>query len=63
MPDDLPWDEVLAVAEQVPRHAALGPGRLGPGDAAAATCSAAFGDERDGLDPDDPWQFTNFLVR
>ena len=62
VPDDLPWSTCSNVATQVPRHAALGADRLGPGVAAATICSPASATSADGLDHDDPWQFTNFLV-
>jgi len=62
VPDDLPWRSILERAAPY----------LGPIHSAAADWDpvssrrdvfAGFGDERDGIDAEDPWQFTNFLVR
>ena len=62
VPDDLPWDDVLRVAEPY-----LGSMHSGPADwdpvSSRNDVFGSFGDARDGLDLDDPWQFTNFLVR
>jgi homospermidine synthase len=62
VPDDLPWDDVLKVAGRY-----LGTLHSGPADwdpvASRRDLFANFGDEADHVDPDDPWQFTNFLSR
>jgi homospermidine synthase len=62
VPDELPWRDVLGVASKY-----LGTCWSGPGDwdpvSSRADLFAAWGDEADGVDHDDPWQFTNFLVR
>ncbi len=62
LPDDLPWDDVLRVAAPY-----LGTRHSGPADwdpvSSRNDVFPVFGDARDGLDLDDPWQFTNFLVR
>jgi homospermidine synthase len=62
VPDELPWRDVLGVASKY-----LGTCWSGPGDwdpvSSRADLFAAWGDEADGVDRDDPWQFTNFLVR
>ena len=61
MPDDLPWRDVLRVARRY----------LGTMHSAATDWDPlstrndlfpSFADEADGLDRDDPWQFSNFLV-
>ena len=49
--------------QAVPRHVPLRAQRLGPPRARGTTCSPVGPGESDGLDHDDPWQFTNFLVR
>jgi homospermidine synthase len=62
VPDDLPWDQILKTAAPY----------LGTMFSAAADWDpvssrrnlfAGYGDERDAIDTDDPWQFTNFVVR
>lgn len=62
VPDDLPWEPVLKVARQY-----LGTFHSGPADwdpvSTRRDVFAQWGDEADGIDHDDPWQFTNFLVR
>jgi len=62
VPDDLPWRDVLRVATPY-----LGTMHSGPSDwdplSARNDLFPAFGDEADGLDHGDPWQFANFLVR
>ncbi len=62
VPDELPWDEILAVANKY-----LGTLHSGPTDWTPLKdrndLFPAFGDESDALDLNDPWQFTNFLVR
>jgi homospermidine synthase len=62
VPDDLPWESVLKVAKPY-----LGTFHSAPTDwTPLATRSDLFkgwADESDGLDLDDPWQFTNFLVK
>lgn len=62
VPDELPWEPVLKVARQY-----LGTLHSGPSDwTPLATRNDLFpvwAGESDGLDLDDPWQFTNFLVR
>ncbi|MEK7426709.1 MAG: saccharopine dehydrogenase C-terminal domain-containing protein [Actinomycetota bacterium] len=61
VPDDLPWKEVLGVASKY-----LGSLHSGPADwdpvSSRNDVFPGFGTERDGLDLDDPWQFTNFLT-
>ena len=62
VPDDLPWRDVLDVASRY-----LGTLHSGPTDWTPLRdrndLFPVFGNESDGLDLDDPWQFTNFLVR
>ena len=62
VPDDLPWDELLAVARPY-----LGSMHSGPSDWDPVTprrdLFARFSDEADYVDATDPWQFTNFLIR
>ncbi|MCU1396056.1 MAG: homospermidine synthase [Ilumatobacteraceae bacterium] len=62
VPDELPWQEVLAVADRY-----LGTQHSGPTDWTPLRdrndLFPVFGNESDGLDLGDPWQFTNFLVR
>jgi homospermidine synthase len=62
VPDELPWRDVLGVASKY-----LGTCWSGPSDwdpvSSRADLFAAWCDEADGIDRDDPWQFTNFLVR
>jgi homospermidine synthase len=62
VPDDLPWDDVLAVARPY-----LGTLQSGPADWDPVTSRrdlfARFSDESAEVDASDPWQFTNFLVR
>ncbi len=62
VPDDLPWETVLGVAGKY----------LGPIHSQAAAWDpvssrrdlfANFSDEAAFVDHDDPWQFTNFLIR
>lgn len=61
VPDDLPWDTVLGVANRY-----LGTLHSGPTDwdpvSSRRDLFANFADEADHVDRDDPWQFTNFLV-
>ena len=61
VPDDLPWDEVLAVSNRY-----LGTLHSGPADwdpvSSRRDVFGAFSDARHGLDETDPWQFTNFLT-
>ena len=61
VPDDLPWDSVLAVA-----HRYLGTLHSGPFDwdpiSSRRDLFAKFSDEASGVDAADPWQFTNFLI-
>jgi homospermidine synthase len=61
VPDDLPWDEVMKVSNRY-----LGTLHSGPADwdpvSSRRDLFAKFGDEADGIDHDDPWQFTNFLT-
>ncbi len=61
VPDDLPWDEVLSVANRY-----LGTLHSGPADwdpvSSRRDLFAKFSDEAHHVDHDDPWQFTNFLV-
>jgi homospermidine synthase len=62
VPDDLPWRDVMKVADRY-----LGTLHSGPTDWDPVTSRrdlfAKFGDEADHVDRDDRWQFTNFLVR
>jgi homospermidine synthase len=61
VPDDLPWDDVLAVSRRY-----LGTLHSGPADwdpvSSRRDLFAKFADEADHIDVDDPWQFTNFLI-
>ena len=61
VPDDLPWRDVLKVANRY-----LGTMHSGAADWDPLTTRndlfADFSNEGDGLDHDDPWQFCNFLV-
>jgi homospermidine synthase len=61
VPDDLPWDDVLKVANRY-----LGTLHSGPSDWDPVTSRrdlfANFSDEADHVDHGDPWQFTNFLL-
>lgn len=60
VPDDLPWDAVLGVANRY-----LGTLHSGPADwdpvSSRRDLFANFGDEADHVDHDDLWQFANFL--
>jgi len=62
VPDELPWEAVLKVANKY-----LGTMHSGPTDWTPLRdrndLFPAFGNESDGLNLDDPWQFCNFLVR
>ena len=62
VPDDLPWRDILRVA-----GAYLGTMHSGPSDwdpvSSRRDLFAAFSDEASTVDPTDPWQFTNFLIR
>jgi len=62
VPDDLPWQDVLAVAGRY-----LGTMHSGPSDwdpvSSRNDLFASFSDEANAVDATDPWQFTNFLVR
>jgi homospermidine synthase len=64
VPDELPWDSVLAVARKY-----LGTCHSDAVDwtplrtRRALDLFPGLGDASDGLDLDDPWQFGNFLVR
>lgn len=62
VPDELPWRDILGVANQY-----LGTLHSGPSDwdpvASRRDLFANFSDETAFVDPADPWQFTNFLVR
>lgn len=61
LPDDLPWQYVLERARPY-----LGTQHSGPADwdpvSSRNDVFPGFSTERDHLDLDDPWQFTNFLV-
>jgi homospermidine synthase len=61
VPDDLPWRDVLKVANRY-----LGTMHSGAADWDPLTTRndlfAGFADEGEGLDHSDPWQFGNFLV-
>ncbi len=60
VPDDLPWEEVLAVAKRY-----LGTLHSGPSDwdpvSSRRDLFSRFSDEADHVDASDPWQFSNFL--
>ncbi len=62
VPDDLPWESVLKVAKDY-----LGTFHSGPTDWTPlkhrTDLFSQWGDEADSVDRDDPWQFTNFLLR
>ena len=62
VPDELPWEPVMKVARNY-----LGTFHSAPTDwdplRTRVDLFAQWGDEAEGLDLDDPWQFTNFLVR
>ena len=62
VPDELPWDEVLAVSRKY-----LGTLHSAPTDWTPLRdrndLFPMFGDESDGLNLSDPWQFDNFLIR
>jgi homospermidine synthase len=62
VPDELPWEDILAVASKY-----LGTCWSGPGDwdpvSSRVDLFAEWGSEADEVDRSDPWQFTNFLVR
>jgi homospermidine synthase len=62
VPDELPWHEVLGTARPY-----LGTMHSGPIDwtplSQRRDLFAKYGSEGDEIDPSDPWQFTNFLVR
>lgn len=62
VPDDLPWDVLLERTRPY-----LGTLHSGPADwdpvSSRRDVFGSFSNERDGLDLDDPWQFTNFLTR
>ncbi|MEO5901796.1 MAG: saccharopine dehydrogenase C-terminal domain-containing protein, partial [Ilumatobacteraceae bacterium] len=62
VPDELPWQDVLAVAGSY-----LGTMHSGPSDwdpvSTRNDLFASFSDEANAVDATDPWQFTNFLVR
>ena len=62
VPDELPWQEILKVAEKY-----LGTLHSGPTDWTPLRdrndLFPVFGNESDGLNLDDPWQFENFLIR
>ena len=62
VPDELPWDQVLAVARKY-----LGTLHSGPTDWTPLRdrndLFPVFGNQSDGLNLSDPWQFDNFLVR
>ena len=61
VPDDLPWRDVLRVAGRT--SARCTPARRDWDPVTSRRdLFADFADEADGVDPDDPWQFTNFLV-
>lgn len=61
VPDDLPWDTLLAVARPY-----LGSMHSGPSDwdpvSSRRDLFAQFSDEADHVDATDPWQFGNFLI-
>ena len=62
VPDDLPWEEVLNVSRKY-----LGTLHSGPTDWTPLRdrndLFPVYGDESDGLNLNDPWQFDNFLIR
>ncbi len=61
VPDDLPWQKILATARPY-----LGTVHSGPSDwdpvSSRSDLFANFSDEADHVDITDPWQFGNFLV-
>ncbi len=61
VPDDLPWDELLAVARKY-----LGTLHSGPADwdpvSTRRDLFAQFSDEASRVDTSEPWQFNNFLI-
>jgi len=61
VPDDLPWDELLAVARPY-----LGTLHSAPCDwdpvSSRRDLFAQFSDEASRVDSSDPWQFSNFLI-
>ena len=61
VPDDLPWNELLAVARKY-----LGTLHSGPSDwdpvSTRRDLFAQFSDEASRVDTSDPWQFNNFLI-
>jgi homospermidine synthase len=61
VPDDLPWETVLNVSKRY-----LGTFHSGPSDwdpvSTRVDLFPTFNSDRWGLDLDDPWQFTNFLI-
>lgn len=61
VPDDLPWETVLGVADRY-----LGTQHSGPSDwdpvSTRRDLFARFSTEAHHVNTDDPWQFTNFLV-
>ena len=61
VPDELPWEPVLKVASRY-----LGTFHSAPTDwdplRNRTDLFAKWADERDSVDTDDPWQFSNFLV-
>ena len=61
VPDDLPWRDVLDVASRY-----LGTMYSGATDWDPLTTRndlfPTFANDTDGLDRDDPWQFSNFLA-
>ena len=62
VPDELPWEDVLRVANRY-----LGTLHSGPADwdpvSSRRDLFANFSNEADHVDNTDPWQFTNFLVQ
>ena len=61
LPDDLPWTDVLGVARRYLGSLHSGPAAWDP-VSSRNDVFPVFGNDRDGLDLDDPWQFTNFLT-
>ncbi len=62
VPDDLPWETVLKVAKPYLGTFHSAPTQWTPLSTRVDLFNG-WGDESDALDLDDPWQFTNFLVR
>ncbi len=60
MPDDLPHEYVLKIAKPYLGKCISNAVRLDAAEALHATPSTGYNNPH--LDPDDPWQFKNFLI-